>query len=194
MLKKERKMKEKNSKRIAVTTIAVAALLGISSMFAGISSAADPSATRSMPSSVGPGDSFTVTLTASGYGTFGEINETLPAGFTYVTSSLPAYQVTVWSGGVTFTLIGDTTFTYTVTAPVAAGDYVFSGVLKNEDKIAYTVGGNDTIMVGWTLWDYDTDHSGTIKKSEVIAAVMDYFADQITKDQVIQVVMLYFST
>jgi len=153
------------------------------------------SITRSMPSFVDLGDTFVVTLTPSDYGTFGEINETLPAGFTYVTSSLPSYQVSEWSNGVTFTIFGDTTFTYTVTAPNIIAQYIFSGVLKDEDKNIYTVGGDCTITVGWAPWIYDTQPPfDTITKSEVISAVMDYFADQITKEQVIQVVMLYFSS
>ena len=161
-------MKQKNSKRIAVSTIAIVALLGFSSLFVGMSNAADPSATRSMPSSVGLGDTFDVTLTASNYGTFGEINETLPAGFTYVTSSLPSYQVTEWSGGVTFTLFGDTSFTYTVTAPSTEGSYTFAGILKDEDKNTHAVGGDDTTgVINKTMIEIISAPYGTVDYTNI---------------------------
>jgi len=114
-------------------------------------------AIRSMPSSIDLGATFDVTLTASGYGSMGQINETLPAGFIYIASSLPSYHVTEWSSGVTFTLRGESTFTYTVTAPGTAGDYVFSGILKDEDKIAYAVGGDNTVTVGVIPGDLNND-------------------------------------
>jgi hypothetical protein len=41
-------------------------------------------------------------------------------------------------------------------------------------------------------WGYDVDENGTIEKSEVIAAIQDYFDNQITKEQLIKVIQLYF--
>ena len=43
-------------------------------------------------------------------------------------------------------------------------------------------------------WSYDADSSGTIDRPEVITAIRDYFADPaiITRDQVIEVIRLYF--
>ena len=38
------------------------------------------SAVRSAPSTVAPGETFTVTITASNYGTAGLLTDTLPAG------------------------------------------------------------------------------------------------------------------
>ena len=76
------------------------------------------SATRSFnPASVAPGDPVEVTIMARGYGSFGQVVETLPAGFSYVSSSLG--EDAEESGLVaTFTLLEDPkTFTYTVTAP-----------------------------------------------------------------------------
>ena len=46
--------------------------------------------------------------------------------------------------------------------------------------------------VPWTPWIYDEDDSGTIDYDEAVDAVQDYFADKITKDQVIKVLKLYF--
>ena len=39
---------------------------------------------------------------------------------------------------------------------------------------------------------YDIDHNEMIDRSEALAAVKDYFDDLITKDEVIEVVLLYF--
>ena len=41
---------------------------------------------------------------------------------------------------------------------------------------------------------YDDDHNGLISKDEAITAVMDYFAGDITKEQAIAVIILYFSS
>jgi hypothetical protein len=41
--------------------------------------------------------------------------------------------------------------------------------------------------------DYDTDQDGELSKAETLAAINDYFDETITKDQVLQVVILYFS-
>ena len=54
--------------------------------------------------------------------------ETLPAGFAYESSSLDRPARLPRSGRtVRFTLQGDTSFTYTVTASSTAGPYDFSG-------------------------------------------------------------------
>ena len=51
---------------------------------------APPSASRSFsPDPVDAGGDVTVTITAEGHGAFGDVVETLPAGFTYLSSSLP---------------------------------------------------------------------------------------------------------
>ena len=52
--------------------------------------AGEPSASRSFsPDPVDAGGQVTVTITAEGHGSFGDVAETLPAGFTYSSSSLP---------------------------------------------------------------------------------------------------------
>ena len=82
------------------------------------------------------GGQVTVTITADGYGIFGDVAETVPAGFTYATSTLPADQVEVDGQTVTFALIGGTpptTFMYTVTASTMGGDYSFMGVFSGVD-------------------------------------------------------------
>ena len=92
-----------------------------------------------------PGGELTVTVTASGYGALGQIVETLPLGFSYVRSSLDA---TIGEGQTaTFTLLGDKSVTYTVTAPAEEGTYTFDGVLKDLEKVERPVGGNSQITV-----------------------------------------------
>ena len=99
------------------------------------------------PPSAAPGGVVVVTITASGYGGSGRVVETLPPGFSYVSSSLPDDSVTVNGQEVTFILLGETDFTYRVTAPGAAGHYSFSGVLTNSDREEVPVGGALTITV-----------------------------------------------
>ena len=63
-----------------------------------------------------------MTIQAADYGQAGGVTETLPSGFAYVSSSLAASQVYGANGNnVRFTLQGDTSFTYTVTASSTPG-------------------------------------------------------------------------
>lgn len=41
-------------------------------------------------------------------------------------------------------------------------------------------------------WDYDVDEDGEISKTEALAAVVDYFANLISKAQALEVIALYF--
>ena len=64
-----------------------------------------------------------VTIAASGYGGFGAVTETLPAGFSYVSSSIDADQVIAEGQAVSFILQeANKTFTYTVTASGHGGN------------------------------------------------------------------------
>ena len=121
---------------------------GASAVTVEASSAGGPSATRSFaPASVSPGGQVVVTITASDYGSAGRVTETLPAGFSYVSSSLN--EGVVASGQtVRFTLFGDTSFTYTVTASSVVGSYNFNGVLRDFEREEYTVGGASSVRVG----------------------------------------------
>ena len=150
------------------------------------------------PPSVAPAGTLTVTITASGYGAFGAVRETLPVGFSYVSSSLDDDSVTVAGQEVRFTLSGESSFTYTAAAPNAAGTYRFSGVLRNSDRDDVSVGGPLTIEV--TAVDpliarYDANNNGTIEKGEVIKAINDYLLgagdEAISKADVIQLINLY---
>ena len=95
------------------------------------------------PASVALGGQVEVTINVSGYGASDTVMETLPGGFTYVsTSGLPDASVTESGQAVTFTLLDETSFTYTVTASDTAGDYAFEGVLTDEDDRPLAVGGS----------------------------------------------------
>ena len=107
-----------------------------------------PSASRSFDTtSVDPGAQVVVTITASDYGQAGGVTEALPAGFSYVSSSLDASQVNVSGQNVRFTLQGDTSFTYTVTASSTPGPHTFSGTLRDSDRNDHTVGGDTSVTV-----------------------------------------------
>ena len=105
-------------------------------------------ASRSLPSRVNPGGTFTVRITAANYGGFGRLTETLPAGFVYKSSSLDDSQVDA-SGGqvIKFTLQAETSFTYTVTAPGSTGTYNFSGAFRDSDRNDTAVGGSTRVTV-----------------------------------------------
>ena len=112
-------------------------------------SGSTPSATRSFSSaSLDPGADVTITIAVANYGGFGRVTETLPYGFTYKSSSLDDSQVDA-SGGqvVKFTLQGDTSFTYVVTASSTFGIHAFSGELTDSDRNSYQVGGANSVTV-----------------------------------------------
>ena len=93
---------------IAVAVVAgVVALLGVSLVAA--QEGADPSASASRlfdTASVAPGGTVTVTIAAANYGGFGRVTETLPDGFSYVSSDLDDEEVSEDGRIVKFTLQG----------------------------------------------------------------------------------------
>ncbi len=95
-----------------------------------------------------PGGALEVTITAAGYSGFGQVVETLPAGFSYEDSDLSEAAVAVEGQTVAFTLLGDERFTYTVAVPSAEGVYAFSGVLLDANRTEQAVGGASSIRVG----------------------------------------------
>ena len=125
----------------------------VDSVVGGASSIAvlGPRATRSFSSTrVRPSGRVTVTITAADYGSLGAVTETLPAGFSYESSSLTDEGEVTEVDDVTvrFTLQGaDKTFTYTVNATSTVGTYVFTGTLKDSDRTDHDVGGADRVTV-----------------------------------------------
>ena len=131
---------------------------------------ATPSASRSFSADpVDAGGEVTVTITAEGHGAFGDVVETLPAGFTYSSSSLPDDQVMSVGQTVKFALIGGTpptTFIYTVTASSMEGDHSFTGVFSGVDAAfdafsGVQVGGASSITVAATTTPPDTGDGDT---------------------------------
>jgi hypothetical protein len=110
---------------------------------------AEPTATRILPEeTVAAGECFTIEIEASYYGYFGNIVETLPEGFVYEDSTLNSESIEVEEDTVEFSLEGEPSFTYTVTAPDEEDTYIFDGILIDEDKNEYDIGGNTEIVVG----------------------------------------------
>ena len=95
-----------------------------------------------------PGGRLVVTITATGYGGFGQVEETLPQGFSYTGSSLSEGSVTAAGQTVSFVLLGDESFTYTVDVPGDEGAYAFSGVLKDANREEMVIGGASQVLVG----------------------------------------------
>jgi hypothetical protein len=159
------------------------------------SSGALAAVTRSMSPTVDPGATVMVTLspsttfvTSPGWG----VTETLPAGWTFVSTS--ADRQSVVGGAYQFTeLSGLPYITYTVIAPTAPGAYTFSGTFIDGDKDTGTVGGavSVTVVVN-PLKTYDTNHDGLIERSEAITALTDYlFNGTLSKADCVTVVSAY---
>ncbi len=65
------------------------------------------------------------------------------------------------------------------------------GIARLPSSGAYS---GPTISDGeWDPWDYDENSDSIIQKGEVLKALQDYFAELITKAQVLEVLQLYFS-
>jgi hypothetical protein len=58
---------------------------------------------------------------------------------------------------VTFTLFGETAFTYTVESAAVNGSYTFSGILKDSSLTEYPVTGDTQMHVGIQPWDVNMD-------------------------------------
>jgi len=105
---------------------------------------------RTLPTVVASGVEFDVAIEASGCGAFGQVVETLPGGFTYVSSSLPEEQVEQIGNMVKFSFLGDAVnFTYMVESPevTAGAAYTFRGKVLDEDRISYPIEDDDiTVM------------------------------------------------
>jgi len=97
------------------------------------------SAERILPSSIDKNEVFQVTVKVADYGAAGQVIEKLPAGFTYISSNLPERAVTVNGSKVSFLLMTEKSFSYTLKAPSSAGTYQFSGILRDINKTEFPV-------------------------------------------------------
>ena len=116
----------------------------------GQAGASGHSATRSFdPSSVASGGEITVTIEASDYGSFGQVVETLPDGFSYMAGSTsPSTIKTAPSGqDVTFTFLGaNMSFSYKVTASDTAGSHTFSGTVNDDTGDSRSISASDVTV------------------------------------------------
>ena len=99
---------------------------------------------------VEPGGRVTVTITASQYGDYAELMETLPEGFSFVSSDQPANVLVITESGrqVRIILLGPSrTVSYTMSASHVAGRHTISGLFRDEAKLESTVVGDDTVEV-----------------------------------------------
>jgi predicted RNA-binding protein with TRAM domain len=122
----------------------------VSTMVAEIATAESATVMRTLPAGpVSAGESFTVGIEARGYGTFGDVIEKLPEGCCYLESTLDSGRVAVndSTNTVTFILVDEASFTYTVTAPDEVGTYSFSGGLIDDDGKYYDIDGDTEIKV-----------------------------------------------
>ena len=109
----------------------------LNAYFANVLSAAPASAgsaERTLPVSVSPCQEFQVTCNVANYGAIGQVLEKLPAGFTFVGSTLPERAVTVNGSEVSFLLTNENSFSYTLKAPESTGTYKFIGLLRDANK------------------------------------------------------------
>ena len=115
---------------------------------------------RSLPgNAVAPGSSFNVNIDSIGIGGgFGQIEEVLPTGFSYVADSATVVDGvgggtvggTVSGQTVTFTLLGVESFSYqaTVGENVSDGSHTFSGIFKDSPSSSGTsVRGDQAVTV-----------------------------------------------
>ena len=161
--------------------------------------AQSPSATRSFSAAtVSAGDELEITVTPSDYGRFGQLVETIPDGFSYMPSGEPGVEVDGQDVVLTFvrtkreteTASYTETVSYKVTAATTSGVESFSGVLKDEDKIEYQVGGQHQVTVGAALdllARYDDNKDNAIEQSEYLAALDDFIDGLIDKQALLEV-------
>jgi PGF-pre-PGF domain-containing protein len=97
------------------------------------------SAERVLPSSVNAGEEFQVTVKVADYGEAGQLLEKLPQGFTFVGTTLPERAVTINDNRISFLLMDEKSFTYTLKATLSPGTYKYSGLLRDINKADFPV-------------------------------------------------------
>ena len=103
--------------------------------------ASTATATRILPESVESGAEFDVTIQPVGCGAFGQVEETLPDGFTYLSCTTSDIGVKEVGNTVKFTFLGSESFTYRVEAPtvIITTSYTFRGIVNDENKEEHTI-------------------------------------------------------
>ena len=137
---------------LAALLLSVVGGLTLMSSSSPLAAQTDPSATRSFePATVEPEGTLTVRIDIEGVALAGSVTETVPTGFTYVsTTGLPLNTEASDSGKGTlvFPFLGSSDFSYELTAPSMEGPYPFSGTLNpGPDTQPVDVGGESSVMV-----------------------------------------------
>ena len=138
--------------RISLVFLSCVIVLGLAS--AGLAQAQDVMVTRSInPDSVPAGGGVvTVTIGITGAYGIGSVVEKVPADFTYVEGSVTPSDITVVSAGqnVTFSLLGEPSFSYRVNTSISAGEHRFpsgSQLTYGVDKDVAPVSGESMVTV-----------------------------------------------
>jgi PGF-pre-PGF domain-containing protein len=97
------------------------------------------SAERVLPASVNAGEEFQVMVNVADYGEAGQLLEKLPQGFTFVGSTLPEKAVNANGDRISFLLIDEKSFSYTLKAASSPGTYKFTGLLRDVNKADFPV-------------------------------------------------------
>ena len=63
-------------------------------------------------------------------------------------SALPSTQIEQEEQVLRFNLLGDSSFSYVVTVPTREGQYAFTGVIRNVDRVERTISGHTQFRVG----------------------------------------------
>ena len=122
--------------------------------------ASPATATRTLPASVASGAEFDVAIEASGCGIFGQVVETLPDGFTYLSCTPSDIGVEEVGNTVKFTFFADAkSFTYRVEAPTVATTTIctFQGEVMDEDRISYPIEDSEIEIIVNMKGDFDGD-------------------------------------
>ena len=135
-----------------VLVAGIAATLGLMGLMQAAAQEPAVSVMRSFnPSSVPAGGGMvTVTVDITGLYGVGSVVETLPAGFTYVDGSVTPSDITPAEDGrkVSFPLVGESSFSYSVDTSTSSGGHEFSGELTYSiDKTKVAVDGETIVTV-----------------------------------------------
>ena len=129
-------MKEVLGKAAVPLLVVAAVVIGLA--YHNLAEASGHSAVRSLsPSTVAPGGELRVTVTVAGYGNLGRVVETIPPGFDYLGSDLPANADIRRGQTIGFILRPPpvSAFTYRLRAPspTTTTRYTFSGYFQDQD-------------------------------------------------------------
>lgn len=128
-------------------TIQLFFVLFVASVLILPTAAGAPTSSRTLPTPVNVGAPFTVSIDVADYGLFGLVVETIPDGFIYVESSLDVTQAEETGNTVRFSLMGESSFDYTLIASSNENTYTFSGIIKDEYENEFTIGGDTSIIL-----------------------------------------------